>query len=315
MTAPSKTQQTTSHILMIRPAQFGFNEETAGNNAFQINDGTLTPAQVRRKAVAEFDHFVQLLRAAGVHVTVVQDTDYPLKTDAVFPNNWVSFHADGTVITYPMYSAVRRLERREEILNNLTQQFQIANRVQLEAHENREKFLEGTGSMILDRPNRIAYACISPRTDEGLLEEFCKLVGFESVVFMAVDGGKPIYHTNVMMALGETFVVICLETIQNQTERDWLLQKFAETQKEVIEISLAQMMAFAGNMLQVKNRNDEPILVMSEQAYKSLNSNQLRLLNRHTNLLYAPLYTIERYGGGSARCMMAEIFLPEKRVG
>lgn len=306
-------KQITSHLLMVRPAQFGFNEETADSNAFQRNDGSLTPAQIRRKAIVEFDHFVQLLRASGVQVTVVEDTDYPLKTDAIFPNNWVTFHEDGTVITYPMHSPMRRLERREEVLESLGKKFRIESRVHLEAQESQEKFLEGTGSMILDRPNRLVYACVSPRTEVSLLDEFCKITGFEKVVFTAVDGtGKQIYHTNVMMALGETFVVICLDTIQNPDERALLVQTFQKTNKEIIEITLDQMMSFAGNMLQVKNRSGEPILIMSEQAYKSLDATQVRRLNQLTNLLYTPLYTIEKYGGGSARCMMAEIFLPEK---
>ncbi len=306
-------KQITSHLLMVRPAHFGFNEETAGNNAFQKNDGAFTPAQIRRKAITEFDNFVHLLRAAGMQVTVIEDTDYPMKTDAIFPNNWVTFHENGTVITYPMFSPARRLERRDDVLQKLGKEYHIDNRVHLETSESEEKFLEGTGSMILDRPNHLVYACISPRTDVGLLEEFCQITGFEKVAFTAVDGiGTPIYHTNVMMALGETFVVICLDTVKNPTEREALLQKFEETNKEVIEISLSQMLSFAGNMLQVQNRSGEPILVMSEQAYKSLENNQIRLLNKHTNLLYAPIYTIEKYGGGSARCMMAEVFLREK---
>ncbi len=306
-------QQITAHILMVRPAQFGYNEETAESNAFQRNEGTFTPAQIRRKARAEFDNFVQLLKAAGVQVMVVEDTDYPIKTDAVFPNNWVTFHQDGTVITYPMQSEVRRLERREDILENLGKQFKIEQRVHLETSEGQQKYLEGTGSMILDRPNRLVYACLSPRTDATLLDEFCKITGFEKVVFTAVDGsGRQIYHTNVMMALGETFVVICLDSIRDEVERALLLEKFEATHKEVIEISLEQVMSFAGNMLQIKNRSGEPILVMSEQAYNALDPTQIRLLNKHTNLLYAPLNTIEKYGGGSARCMMAEVFLPVK---
>jgi hypothetical protein len=307
-------KQITSHLLMVRPAQFGFNEETASSNAFQRNDGALTPTQIRRKAIAEFDNFVHLLRASGVQITVAEDTDYPIKTDAIFPNNWVTFHEDGTVITYPMFSPMRRLERREDILESLEKFFLIERRIHLEEKESGEKFLEGTGSMILDRTNRIVYACVSPRTEVHLLDEFCEIVGFEKVAFTALDGnGKQIYHTNVMMALGETFVVICLETIQNPQERALLVQKFQETQKEVVEITLEQMMSFAGNMLQIKTRSGEPILVMSEQAYNSLEPTQIRRLNQHTNLLYAPLYTIEKYGGGSARCMMAEVFLPEKQ--
>lgn len=306
-------QQITSHILMVRPAHFGYNEETADSNAFQRNDGDLTASQIRRKAIAEFDNFVHLLKASGVDVIVAEDSDNPIKTDAVFPNNWVTFHQDGTVITYPMFSPTRRLERREDVLSDLGKKFQVQKRVHLEEKEAQHQFLEGTGSMILDRVHRIAYACLSPRTDLNLLDEFCRITGFERVAFFAVDGqGKEIYHTNVMMALGETFVVICLETLQNMAEREHLLRKFNATNKEVIEITLNQMMAFAGNMLQVQNRSGDSILVMSEQAYNALTPMQIRRLNQHTNLLYAPLYTIEKYGGGSARCMMAEVFLPIK---
>lgn len=306
-------QQTTSHILMVRPAHFGFNKETAASNAFQQNDGSLTTGQIRRKAIAEFDNFVHLLRASGVEVMVAEDSDYPIKTDAVFPNNWVTFHADGTVITYPMYSEVRRLERRDDILEKIKKQFKVEQHIRLEEAEAQNKFLEGTGSMILDRPNQLVYACISPRTEVGLLDEFCKATDFEKEAFTAVDGGgKQIYHTNVMMALGETFVVICLDTVQNSTERVRLLERFQQTRKDVIEITLEQMHSFAGNMLQVKSKSGEPILVMSEQAFKVLEAAQVRRLNQHTNLLYSPLYTIEKYGGGSARCMMAEVFLPEK---
>lgn len=306
-------QQTTPNILMVRPAHFGYNEETAASNTFQQNDGNLSPAQIRRRATQEFDNFVQLLRASGVNVIVADDTDLPVKTDAVFPNNWVTFHEDGMVITYPMQSEIRRLERRKDIIEKLAKQYTVTNQIHLENSENQDKFLEGTGSMILDRVNRIVYACISTRTEPSLLDQFCQITGFEKMIFTAVDGGgKQIYHTNVMMALGETFVVICLETIQNASEKELLLQQFKETNKEVIEITLGQMLAFAGNMLQVRNKTGETILVMSEQAFKSLNPTQIRTLNRHTNLLYTPLYTIEKYGGGSARCMMAEVFLPVK---
>ncbi len=309
--ATQKNQQTTSHILMVRPANFGFNEQTAESNAFQRNDSDLTPAEIKKKAIQEFDDFVHLLRQTGVDVIVVEDTSSPVKTDAVFPNNWVTFHADGTIITYPMYAAVRRLERREDIVEKMMQQFHFSRRIRMEEAESKHKFLEGTGSMILDRMNKIAYACISPRTDVGLLDDFCQKMGYEKMSFTAVDGnGQEIYHTNVMMALGETFVVICLETVRNENERQALLDKFKQTGKEVVEITLAQMMAFAGNMLQVKSRRGEPILVMSEQAFLSLDKDQVRMLNQHTNLLYSPLYTIETYGGGSARCMMAEVFAP-----
>ncbi|MBK7870412.1 MAG: amidinotransferase [Saprospiraceae bacterium] len=296
---------------MVRPANFGFNEETAANNAFQKNDSSLMPAEIKKKAIKEFDDFVYLLRQTGVDVTVVEDTESPFKTDAVFPNNWVTFHSDGTIITYPMYSEMRRRERREDILEKMMRQFHFNKRVHLEKSEVEEKFLEGTGSMILDREHEVVYACLSPRTDITILDEFCKATGYEKVVFNAVDGNnKEIYHTNVMMALSENFVVICMDTIKDEKERDLLLKTFKKTNKEVIKITLAQMMAFAGNMLQVKTRSGDSLLVMSEQAFLSLDKDQVRRLNQLTNLLYSPLYIIEKYGGGSARCMMAEIFAP-----
>jgi hypothetical protein len=306
-------KQTTDTILMVRPAHFGFNEQTAGDNAFQVDDGSLSQEEIRQKAVREFDEFVENLRSAGIRVVVAQDTDAPVKTDAVFPNNWVTFHENGAVVTYPMSAPVRRLERREDILEDLGRQFRVGERLHLEKYEQEGRFLEGTGSMILDRENRIVYACLSPRTDEGLLDEFCRLLGYEKVSFTAVDGnGRRIYHTNVMMALGESFVIICLETVKDALEKQLLRKKFAETEKELIEITLDQMLAFAGNMLQVRNQDGELFLVMSEQAFNSLDDEQLEEIMKHTDILYSPIPTIEKYGGGSARCMMAEVFLQEK---
>lgn len=306
-------QNTTSHILMVRPANFGFNEQTAEDNAFQQRDNDLSTLEVKTKAVKEFDDFVQLLRLSGVDVIVIEDTNTPHKTDAVFPNNWITFHSDGTVITYPIYAPIRRRERREDVIEQLGKRFSVEKRIHLEGAEERDLFLEGTGSMILDRVHKVAYACRSKRTDQEVFDEFCKLMAYEKLIFDAVDNnGQEIYHTNVMMALGETFVVICLETITDAAERQQLLEKFAETNKVVVEITMNQLLSFAGNMLQVRSRSGEPILAMSQRAYESLTKDQIRLLNQHTNLLYSPLETIETYGGGSARCMMAEVFLPEK---
>lgn len=298
---------------MVRPSHFGFNEETAGSNAFQTDDGALSLSEIRQKAMLEFDQFVGRLRQAGVNVIVAEDTDKPVKPDAVFPNNWVSFHEDGTIVTYPMYAAVRRLERREDILENMQSEFQVGKKLRLEGYENSDRYLEGTGSMILDRENKIAYACLSPRTELELLEEFCRLMGYEPMAFRAVDAdGKEIYHTNVMMALGESFVVICMDTVRDAKENAALREKFAATQKEIIDIAMEQMMQFAGNMLQVRNTGGETYLVMSEQAYRSLTPEQIQQIQKHTNILYSPISTIETYGGGSARCMMAEVFLPKK---
>ncbi len=308
-------QQTTSHILMVRPANFAFNEETAANNAFQSRDGKLSADEMRQKALREFDDFVKKLRDAGVEVIVAEDSPAPAKPDAVFPNNWVTFHQEGFVVTYPMFAPTRRRERREEVIGEILQKgFSSKNHIRLEGEEANSRFLEGTGSIIFDHQNRLAYACLSPRTDAGLLENLCQKIGYQKVVFHSVDAkGQEIYHTNVMMALGETFVVICLDSLCDAAERQMLEEKFRATGKEVVDITLAQMNAFAGNMLQVRNTAGDTILVMSEQAYRSLTPLQIKTLEAHTSLLYSPIEIIETYGGGSARCMMAEIFLPEVR--
>ena len=298
---------------MVRPAHFGYNEETALNNAFQTQDDSLSQKEVQQRAVREFDAFVEKLRSAGVDVIVVEDTDTPAKPDAVFPNNWITFHEDGRVVTYPMNAPTRRLERREDIIETIGNRFKTGDHLRFEHYEEVDMYLEGTGSLILDRPNRVAYACLSPRTSEHLLDDFCDKFGYEKLAFIAVDGNsQEIYHTNVMMALGETFVVICLESVRAKGERNRLLGKFAATNKEVIEISLEQMMAFAGNMLQVRSQDGTPYLAMSGQAFQSLRPEQVQQIEKHSKILHSPLDVIEKYGGGSARCMMAEVFLPEK---
>lgn len=298
---------------MVRPANFGFNEETAANNAFQSRDGRLSADEIRKKAMQEFDRMVEQLRAAGVDVIVAKDSAKPVKPDAVFPNNWATFHQEGLIVTYPMFAPVRRRERRRQVLDTVLKAgFKSDHRVNMEFNEKIGRFLEGTGSIIFDHQNRLAYACLSPRTDAGLLEELCALLNYQKVVFHAVDGaGQDIYHTNVMMALGESFVVICLDTVRDPQERAMLEQRFAQTGKEIVAITLEQMNAFAGNMLQVRNDCEETILVMSEQAFQALTPAQVQTLERHTRLLHSPIDTIETYGGGSARCMMAEVFLPE----
>jgi hypothetical protein len=309
----NRKMQTTAHILMVRPSNFSFNTETAVNNAFQTNDTSLTPSEIQARALVEFDAFVAKLRSRAVQVMVAQDSVLPVKPDAVFPNNWVSMHADGTVLFYPMNAVVRRLERADNIVELIESQYIVQKKIHLEHYEAVGKFLEGTGSMIFDRTHEIVYACLSPRTDLGLLDEFSELMGFKRVAFRAVDGeGQEIYHTNVMMAVGETFVVICLETVPEQAERLNLIRHFDQTGKEIIEISLKQMMQFAGNMLQVRNEHGETFLIMSEQAHKSLDAQQIAHIERHTEILSVDIKTIETYGGGSARCMMAEIFLEKK---
>lgn len=305
--------QLTNTILMVRPANFAFNEQTAQSNAFQQNDPARSPEAIRLAAQAEFDAFVEKLRSVGVHVLVAEDSLVPPKPDAVFPNNWVSFHDDGTVVLYPMNTPNRRIERRPEIVELAKNDRLFSRLLDLSPEENNGKFLEGTGSMVLDRVERVAYACLGPRTDEALLDRFCAEMGYQKAVFHAVDGqGRDIYHTNVVMALGEDFVVICLDTVQNMRERALLLDFFEETGKAIVEITLDQMNRFAGNMLQVKSKFGSRYLVMSQQAHDALTPEQIETLEGFTNLLPVPLDTIETYGGGSARCMMAEVFLPEK---
>lgn len=302
--------QTTNHILMIRPVDFKFNEQTAGNNKFQVAS---TESDVQTAALKEFDAFVALLQQNGVDVTVIDDTLEPETPDSIFPNNWVSFHDDGSVYLYPMFSENRRLERRKEILDGLKDHFEVNHISDLSFYEHQHAFLEGTGSMVLDRTNKIAYACLSVRTDEEVLNNFCMLTGYEPVAFHAVDVSNfPIYHTNVMMCIGDRFAVICLDSIRNPEEKLNVTISLKGAGKEIIEISLEQMNKFAGNMLQLSNAENESLLVMSEQAYLSLTSEQIAALEQYSRIVYSPLYTIEKNGGGSARCMLAEIHLPVK---
>ncbi len=296
---------------MVRPANFGFNEQTAVNNSFQTRDG-VDAVWLRVEAQKEFDQMVAVLRSKGIQVTVMDDTPQPVKPDAVFPNNWISFHEGGAVITYPMFAENRRLERREDIIDNLEKSFRIKNRYSLEFFENDDEplILEGTGSMIIDRPNGIVYACISQRTDPLLLDKFNVLMGTQSILFKAVDrNGDEIYHTNVMMALGEDFVVICMDSIPSADSRKLLYDTFAATAKEVVEITLEQMESFAGNMLEVTSLDGTRYLCMSQTAYDSLTGDQKNRLGAKTHILPIAIPNIEKYGGGSVRCMMAEIFL------
>lgn len=302
-------KQTTSNIMMIRPANFGYNPQTAVSNAFQDNDTSLSENKIKDLAVQEFDQFVEKLRSNGINIIVVQDENEPIKPDAVFCNNWISFHTNGTMIIYPMLTENRRLERQESVIEQVTQGFEVKRRIDLSDYEALDKILEGTGSMILDRVNRLVYACLSPRTDAELLDEFCKWAEYEKIVFHSVDSnGQEIYHTNVMMAMGDNFVIISMATIRDEAERSMLLEHFERTNKTVIDLTMEQIEAFAGNMLQVENTDGKTFLVMSEQAFKSLRQDQINLIETYTTILHSPIYTIEKYGGGSARCMMAEVF-------
>ena len=304
--------QTTSNILMIRPASFGFNEETAGSNAFQQNNTNLQQAQ--QKAVHEFDNFVDLLKGKGVNVKVINDTQEPQKPDAIFPNNWVSFHDNGDVILYPMQAENRRRERREDAVRKLEHHFTINHIIDLSRFELENKFLEGTGSMVLDRENKIAYACLSPRTHIDVLNTFCEHLHYKPVVFTATDAGqKAIYHTNVMMCIGSAFAVICMDSIQEASVKVAVTSTLNSTGKEIVDITLEQMNHFAGNMLQVQNTEGKSLLVMSNTAHRSLTVDQIRNLEKYAEIVPANLNTIETIGGGSARCMLAEVHLPLKR--
>lgn len=302
--------QTTSHIMMIRPVNFSFNAETAVNNAFQIA-GQAGNAQ--EKARQEFDNFVQKLRGHGINITVINDTPEPYTPDSIFPNNWVSFHEDGTVVLYPMFAVNRRAERKQHVLDEIYSRFGHNKVIDMSPDEQYNHFLEGTGSIVLDRENRIAYACLSPRTDKLLVDRFCAFMDYKPVTFYARDrDGKEIYHTNVMMCVAEKYVVICLDAVTDSLERGYLSQEIINSGKKIIEISLDQMNSFAGNMLQVTSDKGELFLVMSTQAFHSLTADQRTELESFNKIIHSELTTIETNGGGSARCMMAEIFLPRK---
>lgn len=300
---------TTSHILMIRPVNFGYNEQTAESNAFQKPDAD--QQKVQENALAEFDAFVRLLRDNGVDVTIIEDTPEPHTPDSIFPNNWVSFHENGDVFLYPMQAENRRLERREDIIRKLEERFKVNHVIDLSRFEKQGQFLEGTGSMVLDRENKIAYACLSPRTDEEVLDTFCEHAGYKPVLFNTVDqNGKAIYHTNVLMAIAAKYVVICLEAIADDDEMEAVIDTIAASEKEIIAISFEQMNHFAGNMLEIYNDKGESLIVMSQAAWQSLDDEQKEVLSSFSKPVYADISTIEKNGGGSVRCMMAEVGLP-----
>jgi hypothetical protein len=309
--------QITNTILMIRPVNFRMNEQTMVNNYYQKASENVLSDTINAKAQKEFDDFVNKLQKVGVQVIVVQDELEPDTPDAVFPNNWISFHEDGSVALYPMFAENIRLERREDVLDILEQHgFVINNLVDYTSAEDEHLFLEGTGSMVLDRVNRKAYCALSPRSDEELFIEFCEDFEYTPIIFSAnqtINGQrKPIYHTNVMMCVGETFAVICLDCIDDKAERKNVVSHLKQDDKEVIAITEHQLNSFAGNMLQVMGANGKSYLVMSETAYGSLTQPQIETLKKHTQILTSALDTIETCGGGSARCMMAEVFLPKQ---
>ena len=311
-------QQITNTILMVRPAAFRMNEQTKVNNFFQ-EELDLQEAQINERAQAEFDAFVNKLREVGVHVIVHQDKKENDTPDSIYPNNWISFHQSGNIALYPMFAENRRRERNEEVLKLVESDgFKIDNVVDYTEAENENLYLEGTGSLILDRVNRKAYCALSDRADEQLVIEFCEEFEYTPVIFTAyhtVEGKREvIYHTNILMCVGTTFAVICLDTIDDKKEKKNVAQHLQQDNKEIIPITEEQMNQFAGNMLQVVGSDNKTYLVMSQAAKDSLTVAQVKAIEKHTNILSSDLTTIETLGGGSARCMMAEVFLPGKEA-
>jgi hypothetical protein len=299
--------QTTSKVLMIRPMHFVYNAETAVNNSFQVkgNQENLT-----EKAVEEFDAFVLVLQNQGIEVTVVEDSPNPHTPDAIFPNNWISFHSSGIYCLYPMFAPNRRKERKAEVLEIIQKKFHYHRLIDFTGYESENLFLEGTGSMVLDREKRLAYACLSPRTNLSVLEDFCRRLNYRPVVFHSVnETGQDIYHTNVMMCVADQYAVICLDSIPDSAEKKYVEESILRSGKEIVRISISQMNQFAGNMLQLENDHKEKILVMSTAAWNALLPEQIELLTKYNRILHSSLQHIETNGGGSARCMIAEIHL------
>ncbi len=299
--------QSTSKILMVRPVNFGFNPQTSSSNAFQAKG---FEENANEKATEEFDNFVKLLREEGVEVVVVNDTPQPQTPDSVFPNNWFSTHEGGTLVLYPMFAQNRRLERKDTVLNAIRENCVIKRVVDLTSNEQRGLFLEGTGSMILDRDCNMVFACRSQRTNREVLEQFCDETEYDYLLFDAFDtAGKEIYHTNVMMAIGTGYAVVCLDAVTDMGQREDLIGLLEESDKQIVEITLEQMGEFAGNMLEVKNKKGDKLLVMSARAKRSLTGEQVNTLEKYCKIVAPLLETIENNGGGSARCMMAELFI------
>lgn len=297
-----------SSVLMIRPVRFGYNAETAITNVFQED---VVQEDVQASALCEFNMLARLLANEGVNVVIINDTEQPHTPDSIFPNNWISFHEDGTIILYPMLAHNRRPERRPDIIEALKQQFRCRSLIDLSNHEQENRFLEGTGSIVFDHAHKIAYAALSPRTDRYLLTMLCEMAGYIPLVFNAADSaGVPVYHTNVVMCVGEQFAVVCLESIRDLSEREILLERLRSTGKMIVNITLQQVNEFAGNMYELIDSRGKHLLLMSSRAEASLTQEQKDTLNKFCRIVHSPLNTIERLGGGSARCMIADIRLP-----
>jgi hypothetical protein len=315
---PGRDPQSAAAVFMVRPRAFGFNPQTAPSNAFQsatlaVGGAAPLPAAAHEAAVREFDRLAEALARAGVRITVAEDTASPRKPDAVFPNNWVSFHRDGSVVLYPMLAANRRHECREDVVHQVIERggYRTSRTVDLRHREQQAKYLEGTGSLVLDRTYRVAYAALSPRTDGDVLGEFAQLMGYELVIFEAADsGGTPVYHTNVAMAVGSGFAVVCEEAIPRLEQRAAIAQKLRSTGHDVIAISRDQMQQYAGNLLELAPPPGR-LIAMSTSAWRAFDPAQRRRLEAHGSVLTAEIPVIERLGGGGVRCMLAEIHLPE----
>lgn len=298
--------QVARKILMVRPALFAYNEETATNNYFQSKTAH---SNLNERALQEFDDFVNILRSNKIDVIVVQDSIDPHTPDSIFPNNWFSTHSTGELILYPMFAENRRDERKKKVLNTLEEHFNAHKVIDLTEWENKNRFLEGTGSLILDHKYRIVYACRSERTDDIVFEDFYTKMNFEPQLFNAYDENeKIIYHTNIMLSIGEKHAIICAESIFDQNRRAQVINSLKVSKKEIIEISFEQMRSFCANILEVLNVDNEPCLIMSETAKKSYTYEQRKRLEKYCKLISTPLNIIEETGGGSARCMIAEIF-------
>ncbi|HET9746821.1 MAG TPA: arginine deiminase-related protein [Chitinophagaceae bacterium] len=305
--------QITDTILMIRPAAFGPNEETASTNFFQSSSANINLEALQQTALSEFDEMVELLKRQDINVLVIEDTPAPAKPSAIFPNNWLSTSPDGIVSVFPMYSPNRRLEKRDDILKMLAQKFVVKDVQDWSEFESAGKFLEGTGSMVMDHENKVIYACYSPRTDVSLLEKFANVNKYRAIIFFAADKtGHAVYHTNVVMTLAEDFAILCEEAIEEEWELIAIRQLLDSSGHDVIRIYKDQMHCFAGNMLQVKNNKGEKFLVMSQTAFDSLYDDQKEELSGRNKILTVSIPTIEKIEGGSVRCMMAEIFLEKK---
>lgn len=309
----NSSNNSSNTLLMIRPKNFGLNLETANDNGFQNKETSLSTHEVQALAVKEFDRFVAKLQGAGVTVQVIEDTDDPVLHDSIFPNNWFSTHADGSLVIYPMKAKNRRLEKFGQALPFLLENYKISHQYDLAIEEAEDVFLEGTGSMIFDRVNQIAYAGISERTNRHLFHEFCNKMQLTPVEFHPVDeNAKPIYHTNVMLSITSDMAIICLESIKNQEERTLLLEQFERTNKTVIDVSYQQMRHFCCNVLEVTALNGEKLLTMSTKAFKAFGPEQIQHIEKYCKIIHSDLHTIEDIGGGGSRCMMAEIYLVPK---